>query len=249
MSTSPRLDLGRPRQAGELLREALLVFFRQPGTLLGIGAAIVVPVELVVLGIGLEQFTAPHSDKVSTAELSVSSAVSYFVVAPLVTVAVIKAVADIANGERAKASTSLQAGLDAFTPVFLAVALAALGTALGLFALILPGIYIFVRWYFVAQTVVIDGKRGPEALSASNEVTQGSWWRVFAIVLLANFLLAAVSLLLLAPVEAAAKAADRQLAVLAGTIVLDVVTVTYLAVLSTLLFHDLRARKARDFAG
>ena len=247
MSESPRLDLGRPRQTGELLREALLVFFRQPLTLLGIGAAIVVPVEVVVLGIGLEQFSAPYSDKVSTAELSVSSGVSYFVVAPLVTAAMIKALADIAGGERARVSTSLQAGFDAFTPVLIAVGLAALGTAVGLLALIVPGIYLFVRWYFVPQTVVLDGERGPRALARSTELVHGSWWRVAGVVLLANFLLAAVSLLLLAPVEAAAKAADRQLAVLAGTVILDIVTVTYLAVLSTLLFHDLRARKARGF--
>ena len=53
------------------------------------------------------------------------------------------------------------AGFEAFTPLFAAVALAAAGIALGFVALIVPGVYLAVRWYFVPQTVVIEGARGP----------------------------------------------------------------------------------------
>ena len=243
MNEGPGLDLGRPRQTGELFREALLVIFRQPGTFLAVATAIVVPVELAVFGVGLEQLSAGYSEKISTAEVTVSSTVSFLVIAPLVTAATIRALADMAEGERASAARSLQAGLDAFTPVFLAVTVAALGILLGLVALIVPGIYVFVRWYFVPQAVMIDGMRGLGALTRSGEVVQGSWWRVAATVLLANLLVALVSVPVLAPVQAAARAADREVVALAGTIVLDVLTVPYLAVLSTLLFYDLRARR------
>ncbi len=247
MTEGPGLDLGRPRDATELLREALYVFFRHPGTVLALGAAIVVPVELVVFGIGLEQIGAGYTEKVSNAELGVSAAVSFFVVTPLVTAAVVGVVSDIANAERPRAVRSLQAGLEAFAPLLGAVVLAALGIALGLLALIAPGVYLLVRWYFVPQIVVLDGARGPRALEASGTVVQGSWWRTAAIVLLVNLLIAGVSLLLLTPVQAAAEAADRELVALAGTIVLDTVTVTYTALVSTLLFHDLRARRSLGF--
>ena len=38
--------------------------------------------------------------------------------------------------------------------------LAALGILLGA-VLIVPGIYLFVRWYFVPQTVVLESAHGP----------------------------------------------------------------------------------------
>jgi len=244
VSERPGLDLGRPRDVVELLRDAGNVFFRHPETVLVLGAAIVIPVELVVLGVGLEQLSGPYEARVSNAELGVSTAVSFFVIVPLVTAAVIGVLDDDARGERPRAGRSLQAALDAFAPLLGALVLAALGIALGLLALILPGIYLLVRWYFVPQAVMVAGERGRGALEASASTVQGSWWRTAGIVLLVNLLLAGIGLLVLAPVRAAAEAADREAVALAGTIVLDIVTVTYTAVVSTLLFHDLRARKS-----
>ena len=66
------------------------------------------------------------------------------------------------------------AGLDAFAPIFFAVLLAGIGIALGLVLLVLPGIYMAVRWYFVPQAVVIDGARGPRALEHSGELVRGA---------------------------------------------------------------------------
>ena len=51
--------------------------------------------------------------------------------------------------------------------------LAALGIALGLI-LIVPGLYLFVRWYFVPQVVVLEGARGTEGLRASGRLHPGS---------------------------------------------------------------------------
>jgi hypothetical protein len=38
---------------------------------------------------------------------------------------------------------------------------------------ILPGVYLAVRWYFVPQAVVIDGARGPAALTRSGQIVRG----------------------------------------------------------------------------
>src|SRR2546430_16884987 len=70
-------------------------------------------------------------------------------------------------------------GLEAFRPVFGALVIAAAGVVLGLFVFILPGIWLFVRWAFVPQAVVLDGRRGVAALQRSAELVTGSWWRGF----------------------------------------------------------------------
>ncbi len=116
----------------------------------------------------------------------IPTAVSFLVATPLVTAAVIFALGSLPKGEQPRSGPSLQAALDVFAPLFGAVLLAAAGIALGLLAFVLPGIYVAVRWYFVTQTVAIEGARGTQALTRSWDVVQDSFWRTVAILLLAN---------------------------------------------------------------
>ncbi|MEJ7790119.1 MAG: hypothetical protein WKF29_09580 [Thermoleophilaceae bacterium] len=244
MSSGPRLDLGHPRDLAELLRDALTCFFRYPGTLLLVGLAIVAPVEIIVSGVGLGQLSAPYQDTASRTAGLVSAATGFFVTAPLLTAAVVHLLAQAAAGEQPRAGSSLQAALDAFPRVFAAVLLAGAGVLLGLALLVVPGVYLFVRWYFVSQAVVIESETPVGALRHSSEVVESFWFRTAGIVLLANLLVALVVVVVLIPVEAIAQAADREAVSLAGTIAVETVTVPYVAVLSTLLYHDLRARRA-----
>jgi len=166
---------------------------------------------------------------------------SFLLVAPLVTAGTIHALGSVAAGERPRPGASILTALEAFTPLLAAVLLSSAGVALGL-VLILPGIYLAVRWVFVPQTVMLDGARGTEALRRSWRLVEGSWWRSFGVVLLANVAVAVPTLLLIVPFEALGQAADRQVVSLAGTIVADIVTAPFVALVITLLFHDLRAR-------
>ena len=49
--------------------------------------------------------------------------------------------------------------------------------------LIVPGIWLAVRWYFGAQAAVVDGLRPVDALRRSAEVVQTRWWRTFGVLL------------------------------------------------------------------
>lgn len=243
MNDGPGLDLGRPREVGQLLGDSLLLLTRNLPTFLLIAATIVVPVQLVVSGVGLEELTAHYRDKTSTAEFVIPTVVSYFVIAPLITATTIHAVRAVADGQHPHAGRALQAGFDAFAPVFVALLFVAAGVTLGLFALIVPGIYLFVRWYFVPQTVVIEGARGPAALERSGRAVDGAWLRTFGLVLLANLVATIPGILILTPLEAAAKAADSQAVSLAGNIAVEALTTPFVALVSTLLYYDLRARR------
>jgi hypothetical protein len=54
-----RLELERPRDIPTLFRDGLAVYLCNLPAFLGISAAIVLPVQLIVSGIGLEGLTAP----------------------------------------------------------------------------------------------------------------------------------------------------------------------------------------------
>jgi len=238
-----RLDLARQRGIGNLLGDALGVYLRNFPTVFAIGFAIVLPVQLIVSGIGLEELTSGYGENDSTAELLIPTIVSYLVVAPLIAAATIHLLRRLAEGERPHAGPSIQAGLDVFAPVFLAVLLAGLGTALGLVVLIVPGIYVAVRWFFVPQSIVIDNTRSTDALRGSWRLTNGFWFRTFGVIILANLVAFVPASLLILPLQALAESADRQAVALAGTILTESLTAPFVALVSTLLFFDIRARR------
>ena len=237
------LELREQRDVGALFRDALGVFGRHFWLFITLSAAVVIPAELIVEGIGLEMFTSDYDASPSVAEFVVPSIVDFLVVTPCTTAICIYALHQIAAGERPRAGEVLTAGFEAFTPLFAAVVLAAAGIALGFVALILPGIYLFVRWYFVPQSVVIEGVRGTQALSRSGLLVTGFWWRTFGLVVLANIAIAIPGFVLLTPFTAIADSTDRAVWELVGSAVTTSVTAPFVALYSTLLYYDLLARR------
>jgi hypothetical protein len=235
--------LERPREIGTLFGDALRVYIGNAGTFLLISASIVVPAKLVVSGIGLEELSGPYERSPSLAETLIPAAVSFLVVAPLITATSIHALREIGAGRAPRAGRGLAAGLDAFTPIFFAIVLAAAGVAVGLFLLIVPGVYLFFRWFFVPQAVVLENARGPAALTASGQTVQGFWWRTCGIVILANLAATIPNLVLVTPFAAIADSADRAIWGLIGQMAAEIVTAPFVALLATLLYFDLKARR------
>ena len=236
------IELERPRDAGALLRDSFVVYTRHFWTFLALGALVVVPAELVVGGIGLEQLSAGYDDKTSLAETAIPALVSYLVVGPLITAICVYALQSVAAGGSPRAREALVRGFESFSPIFFAVLLAALGILLGA-VLILPGIYLFVRWYFVPQAVVLEGAKGAGALRASGRLVEGAWWRTLGLIFLVNVVAVLVVFVLNAPFAAAADNADRALWALIGEIVGSSLVQPFGALYSTLLYFDLQARK------
>jgi hypothetical protein len=236
------IDLERPRDTGALFRDTFSVYRRHFWTFVAIGAIVIVPSELIVSGVGLEQLSADYDSTPRLAEAAIPGAVSFLVVAPLITAICVFALRSVAAGEPPRASEALIKGFELFTPLFLAVLLAALGIALGLL-LIVPGVYLFVRWYFVPQAVVLEGTRGAGALRASGRLLEGAWWRTFALIVLVNLAALLAAVVIGAPFTAAADSSNRAIWSLFGQIVAGVVTQPFAALFSTLLYFDLRERR------
>jgi hypothetical protein len=238
------IQLDRPRDITALFGDSLGVYFRHATVFIALSAAVVVPVYVVVQGIGLEQFTAAFDDSQSLAETAVPTVVRFLVVAPLITAICIYALRSVAEGGRPGAGESFVSGFEAFTPLFLAVLLAAVGIAAGLLLLIVPGVYLAVRWFFVPQAVVLDGARGLQALSRSGEIVDGFWWRTFGLVIMVNLAALLPGIVLAAPFTAIASSSDRAVWSMIGTMLAETVTTPFVALFSTFLYYDLRARRA-----
>jgi hypothetical protein len=238
-----QLQLRQPRDVAALFGDSLRVFMSHAWLFILLSAAVVVPVEVIVEGIGLEMLTSSYDESPPLAESIAPTVVGFLVVTPIITAICIYALHSIAEGKRPSAGEVLVAGFEAFTPLFGAVLLAAIGIFVGFLALLVPGVYLAIRWYFVPQSVVIEGARGPAALSRSGQVVQGFWWRTLGLVLLANIAVAIPGFLVLAPFSAIAASTDQAVWALVGTILATSVTTPFVALYSTLLYYDLLARR------
>ena len=110
--------------------------------------------------------------------------------------------------------------------------------ALGLVALIVPGIWLSVRWYFAAQAAVVDRLRPVDALRRSAEVVETRWWRTLGVLLGFGPLIGifgAVAGLVIATIDNGAIYTSAQVLLRAGLLSLT-------AIFATLLFFDSRAR-------
>ena len=236
------IELERPRDAGALLRDSLVVYIRHFWTFLALGALVVVPSEVVVSGIGLEQLSSGYDSSPSFAEAAIPAVVSYLVVAPLITAICVYALQSVAAGGSPGAREAVVRGFESFSPIFFAVLLAALGILVGAI-LIVPGVYLFVRWYFVPQAVVLEGAHGTSALRASGRLVEGAWWRTFGLIVLVNVVVLVIVAVLITPFNAAADNADRALWALIGEIAASSLVQPFGALYSTLLYFDLKARR------
>lgn len=237
------LDLRRPRDVGALIGDGFSLWFREFRTFFLIAAAVVVPVELIVGGIGLGQFTAEYDASPEAAEILIPRFTEFFVISPLVTAMSIYALLDIADGRRPQAGSAIQRGLDAFAPLLLVIVMFAAAVTLGLLALIIPGIYLLVRLSLCIQAVIVEGERGADALRRSWDLVKGSWLRVAGITLAANFIVGGLSALVSAPLLAAADTSGDAVFQLIGQIIGGVLFVPPAALITTLLYFDLVSRR------
>lgn len=238
----PPLELERQRDLGALLGDALSVCYRNLGAFLFVAAAVVLPVDLIVSGLGLEQLTSGYDSTPPAGETIIPGVVTYLITTPLITAMTVHLLVDASRSQKPRARESITAGLEAFIPLFLAVLLAALATLAGLIVFIVGAIFVAVKLYFVPQLVVLEKARGPDALRASWKLTDGAFWRCLAIILVTGILAGLASVPIGLPFTALAKSADAQALLLAGQIVTQVLFTPFTVVVATLLYFDLRVR-------
>jgi hypothetical protein len=242
MDAPPALDLARPRGLGGLLDATMALYVRHFAIFALSALGVVAVVDLLLLGVGEGLLTSGYSGGGSW--WWAGESIAYTLVAtPLVTAVHVRIVQDIADGRTPGLRRALRQGAAAFPIVALVVLVYCLGILLGMLLLIVPGIYLAIRWLFAPQVAVVEASDDVgEALSGSSDLVRGSWWRVFGISLVLYTLAFAAAAILGIPLELAADALDSGALELLATIVLGTVSLSFVALTGTLLYFDLRAR-------
>ena len=135
------------------------------------------------------------------------------------------------------------AGFEAFTPLFGAVVLAAIGIAVGFLALFIPGVYLAVRWYFVPQAVVIEGVARARPHSPFEPDRPGLLVAHLRPCRAGEHCGSDPEPPPACAVQAIAASTDESVWALVGTILATSVTTPFVALFSTLLYYDLLARR------
>src|SRR6266508_892740 len=177
--------LPRPMGIGEILSTAFQLYRRHWRTLLAIAAVVVVPLTLLQYLLGdlvrTQGETTSNGVVVETATWSVGIASLLAALAGLLmylvlTGAITRAVAAEVAGEDPSVEQSYRFGFVRLGSVVLVSVLVGLAIVGGLILLIIPGIYIGVRLAVSIEALVVEGRRGTQAMGRSWGLVGGRGW-------------------------------------------------------------------------
>ena len=238
-----------PLGIGEILGAAFQLYRRHWRTLVAIAAVVVVPLTLLQYGIGhwvrtngqqLQDQVEVSTSFWAMAGASLLAALVGLLLYQVLTGAITRNIAAEVAGQDLDLEQSYRFGFARLGPILVVSILVGLATLLGLIVFIIPGIYIGVRLAVSIQALVVEDKRGTEAMRRSWDLVGGHWWHAAFTMLVAGLITAVVNAVITAPFSAGAWLLQAVAAAVATT-----VTLPYGALVGVLLYLDLRARKER----
>jgi hypothetical protein len=252
--------LPRPLGIGEILSMAFQLYRRHWRTLLAIAAVVVVPLTLLQHLLGdLERTQRETTSYGGVVEVTPTwlggiagllAALAGILMHLVLTGAITRAVAAEVAGEDPSVEQSYRFGFHRLGSVLLISVLVGLATIGGLILsvgssgflilFVIPGIYIGVRLAVSIEALVVEGRRGTEAMGRSWGLVGGHWWHAFGTLLVALLLIGIVNAVITAPFGATGWFVQAVAAAVA-----TVVTLPYGVLVGVLLYLDLRARKER----
>jgi hypothetical protein len=241
--------LPRPMGIGEILSTAFQLYRRHWRMLVAIAAVVVVPLTLLQYLIA-DQVRARGEEVANGVVVQTSSwavgtaglvaALTAAVMFLVLTGAITRAVAAEVAGEDPGVEQSYRFGFHRFWSVLLVSVLVGLAIIGGLILFIIPGIYIGVRLCVSIEALVVEGRRGTQAMGRSWELVGGHWWHAFGTLLVGGLLTGLVNAVITAPFGGTGWFVQGVVASVA-----TVLTLPYSVLVGVLLYLNLRARKER----
>ncbi len=238
MGSTAAIDLDRSRSVGDILRSTLQLYSAYPWLFWTLALAVMAPWDLAKLAItGVGPFGHTHHEGFLERE-SLELLGATLIVA-LISALHVHAVVVIGEGRRPRLGSVARSGLSVLPTVGTAAVIADLGTELGFFALLIPGIVLAIRLIVVAQTAGIEQAGVRSALRRSWQLTRGRALHVIGLILVVGVPVGMVSVGALLLTTGGGTSAG---AVGLG-IVVNTVLASFSALVTALLYFDLRARQ------
>jgi hypothetical protein len=229
-------EIERPRSAWELVGATLALYQRFPWLFLTFAAVVVVPYELIVLAVTGVGPLAQGSLGFGPSMLL--NLIDLALIQPLISALHVHAVKDVRDGTRPELRSVTRRSLRVLPVVSAALVMSFLGATVGLVALIVPGILLFLRWSVAAPAAALEDEGWTTALKRSAGLTDGNYQHVFGLFLLVYLIGSVPSFAL---VKAFGHTDTTAASFLADT-ALQVIIRSFTALATALLYFDLKAR-------
>jgi uncharacterized protein DUF2510 len=227
----------RGRTASAVVGAAFRLYRRYPVLFFVLAAGVIVPYDLIALAAtGTGQYS--RADSGLTA-LVVLGLLDWVLIAPLVSALHVHAVADVRDGHDPELRSVAVRGLGVLPVVAAATIMSGLGIALGLVALIVPGVILYFRWFVVSQVAAMEDGGWLEALHGSRRLTRDNYGHIFVFILLLALITAIPDGIL----PLAFSRHDTTAASFVVGLVAHLFTVSVTALCTALLYFDLVARR------
>ena len=244
--------LFQPKGVGDILTASFDLYKRYWQTFIQIVAIVVVPLTLIQYF--LQDQLADEANLVrdpTTGQVTFTDTGDFWaavigslvfaligvLITQVLTGAISRAAAGSLVGETPTPGDAFRYGFKRLGSIILIGLLVALIVAGGLFLLIIPGIIFAVKLSVSIPALIVENRRGTDAISRSWNLTTGHFWHVLGTWIVAYIIAAIVSAIL------TALGGDNWLVrgILAS--IASVITTPFVALVTVLLYLDLRARK------
>jgi hypothetical protein len=237
----------RPRTVGEILEAAFSLYAKHWASLIQIVAIVVVPLTLlqyflgdVVSGNVVTQTNGDVALREGAGGAFAATAVVgllSLLIQQILVGAVAWAVASTLIGREPDVGECYRFGYRRLWSILLVGILFALAVFAGLIALVIPGIIIAVRLSVSIPALVVEGKRGTEALRRSWDLVRGHSWSVFGAFIVVAFLTGIVNGIF------TAVGGNNWLVVGILASIAACITTPFTGLVIGLIYFDLRVRK------
>jgi hypothetical protein len=244
-----KVSRAEARPAGKIVLSALALYWRYPFLFLALGALVIVPFDLAVLAASGQGYLQGDRSGIARWCLDVGG---WVWIVPLISALHIRAVAAMRLGDEPRLSPVAAAGFRALRRVVPATVISGLLVELFSIPLVLSGvprtvslvlfvptIVLTLRLVVVAQVASMEEVRWLRPLIRSVELTAGEWGHVLAFILLTGLLIAPLVL----PFSLALHGHPTTLASFVGGLLIHVLTASFGALATALLYFELVARK------
>jgi len=238
---------------GEILDAAIKLYRAQWRPMMAIVAIALVPITFLQTFL-TRSFGSPFSTGSATLPADFDSTlitsavlglIQVLVIQPFLTAAVAKASADVYLGHQVVVGPTFRFAVSKIHSILWISILYGLAVLLGFVLLIVPAIIVWVRFVFGSTVLVVEGRKGSQALGRSWRLAQGHFWKLLGTLLLANIMASVVEGILSIPgaVAFAAVGSGGWPLYAIGLSVAAILTTPFTTLITVLLYFDLRIRK------